>query len=54
MSSTEPYDAREGSRDPKTDPAAVGEKSVEQPDGDGGAVVHQEPVPEPGTGANGA
>ncbi|MCW2666376.1 MAG: hypothetical protein JWN57_1338 [Frankiales bacterium] len=53
MSSPHPYDARQGSGDPKTDPAAVGERSVEQPDGDGGAVVHQEPVPEPGTGAGG-
>jgi hypothetical protein len=38
---TEPdtYDAREGSGDPATDPAAIGETSFEQPDGDGGAVV---------------
>lgn len=33
------YDAREGSGDPASDPAAIGEKSFEQPDGDGGAVV---------------
>jgi hypothetical protein len=32
------YDAREGSGDPATDPAAVGERSFEQPDADGGAV----------------
>ncbi len=32
------YDARKGSGDPETDPAAVGEVSFEQPDGDGGAV----------------
>jgi hypothetical protein len=38
---TEPdtHDAREGSGDPATDPAAIGEKSFEEPDGDGGAVV---------------
>lgn len=37
---TEPaFDAREGSGDPETDPAAMGEVSVENPDGDGGAVV---------------
>lgn len=40
---TEPtYDARKGSGDPETDPAAMGELSVEQPDGDGGAVVEGE------------
>lgn len=38
----EPYDARTGSGDPLSDPAAVGETSVEQPDGDGGAVPEQE------------
>jgi hypothetical protein len=32
------YDAREGSGDPATDPAAVGERSFEEPDADGGAV----------------
>ena len=32
------YDARDGSGDPETDPAAVGEVSFEQPDGDGGAA----------------
>jgi hypothetical protein len=32
------YDARQGSGDPETDPAAVGEVSFEDPDGDGGAV----------------
>ena len=32
------YDAREGSGDPETDPAAVGERSFEEPDADGGAV----------------
>ncbi len=32
------YDAREGSGDPGSDPAAVGETSFEEPDGDGGAV----------------
>jgi hypothetical protein len=54
VTSAQPYDARQGSGDPKTDPAAVGEQSVQEPDGDGGAVVHQDPVPEPGTGAQGA
>lgn len=40
---TEPaFDAREGSGDPETDPAAMGEASAEQPDGDGGAVVVDE------------
>ena len=32
------YDAREGSGDPETDPAAMGEESFEHPDADGGAV----------------
>jgi hypothetical protein len=36
---TETLDAREGSGDPETDPAAIGERSFEEPDGDGGAVV---------------
>ncbi len=41
---TEPaYDAREGSGDPETDPAAMGEVSAENPDADGGAVVDGEP-----------
>lgn len=35
---TTPYDARSGDGDPLHDPAAAGEASVEQPDGDGGAV----------------
>ena len=37
-SSADAYDAREGSGDPETDPAAVGELSFEEPDADGGAV----------------
>ena len=37
-SSTDAYDAREGSGDPETDPAATGEVSFEEPDADGGAV----------------
>ena len=37
------YDARSGSGDPETDPAAVGERSFEQPDADGGAAP-DEPV----------
>ena len=32
------FDARQGSGDPETDPAAVGERSFEEPDADGGAV----------------
>ena len=44
---TEPaYDAREGSGDPETDPAAMGEVSAENPDGDGGAVVEDGLPPE--------
>ena len=42
MSTPEPYDARRGDGDPLHDPAAVGEVSHEQPDGDGGAVPEQE------------
>ena len=37
--SSDAYDARTGSGDPETDPAAVGEVSFEEPDGDGGAVA---------------
>jgi hypothetical protein len=32
------HDAREGSGDPATDPAAAGERSFAEPDADGGAV----------------
>ena len=32
------FDARDGSGDPETDPAAMGEKSFAKPDADGGAV----------------
>lgn len=39
---TKPYDARDGDGDPAHDPAAVGETSAEQPDGDGGAVPPDE------------
>lgn len=38
---TEPvhtHDAREGSGDPTSDPAVIGERSFERPDGDGGAT----------------
>jgi hypothetical protein len=35
---TDTHDARQGSGDPETDPAAVGERSFEEPDADGGAV----------------
>ena len=41
--SSDAYDARDGSGDPETDPAAVGERSFEEPDGDGGAAP-EEPV----------
>jgi hypothetical protein len=34
----ETHDARDGSGDPSTDPATIGERSFEEPDGDGGAV----------------
>ena len=44
------YDARQGSGDPRTDPAAVGEVSAGEPDGDGGATPHDATAPEPGTG----
>ena len=37
-SSPDAYDARKGSGDPETDPAAAGEASFEEPDADGGAV----------------
>jgi hypothetical protein len=39
---TPTHDAREGSGDPTTDPAAAGEVSAENPDGDGGAVVDEQ------------
>ncbi|MCW2608401.1 MAG: hypothetical protein JWO60_3094 [Frankiales bacterium] len=42
MTDPKPYDARSGSGDPLTDPAAVGETSAESPDGDGGAVPAEE------------
>jgi hypothetical protein len=45
------YDAREGSGDPTTDPAAAGEVSAAQPDADGGAVPNEPEVAEPGTGS---
>jgi hypothetical protein len=49
---TEPgsYDAREGSGDPTTDPAAIGEVRLGAKDGDGGAVPDAPSFPEPGTG----
>ena len=50
MTTPDSYDAREGSGDPRTDPAAAGEASVAEPDGDGGAVPAEPSVPEPGTG----
>jgi hypothetical protein len=41
------YDARDGSGDPTTDPAAAGEVSAAHPDGDGGAVVERAPSQDP-------
>ncbi|MDP9406992.1 MAG: hypothetical protein M3P95_03640 [Actinomycetota bacterium] len=38
MSENPGYDARKGSGDIETDPAAMGEVSYADPDGDGGAV----------------
>ena len=36
------HDAREGSGDPATDPAALGEEQFENPDGDGGGAPPQD------------
>ena len=44
------YDARTGDGDPRHDPAAVGEVSAHEPDGDGGATPDAQDRPEPGTG----
>jgi hypothetical protein len=41
----ETHDARDSTGDPETDPAAMGEVSFEQPDGDGGAVPDGADVP---------
>ena len=38
MTEPETHDAREGTGEPATDPAAMGEVSFENPDADGGAV----------------
>ena len=35
------HDAREGSGDPATDPAALGEEQFAHPDGDGGATPQE-------------
>ena len=43
MTQPDTHDAREGSGDPVTDPAAVGELSFQEPDGDGGAVPEDAP-----------
>ena len=45
--STPQHDARQDDGDPRFDPAAVGEVSAAEPDGDGGAVP---PVPRPDQG----
>ena len=47
MSESPGYDARQGSGDIETDPAAMGEVSAAEPDGDGGAVPRDRS--EPGT-----
>lgn len=44
MTQPDSYDAREGSGDPRTDPAAAGEVSAAHPDGDGGAVPDEAEV----------
>lgn len=44
---SQPYDARQGDGDPRHDPAAVGEQSAAEPDGDGGATPADEDVVEP-------
>ena len=49
MTQPDSHDARNGTGDPATDPAAIGERSFEEPDGDGGAVV--EGTDESGAGA---
>lgn len=51
MTHPEQYDARQGSGDPLTDPAAAGETSIAEPDGDGGATPHDDVRPEPGDGS---
>lgn len=38
------HDARDGSGDPRSDPAAMGEARFEEPDGDGGAVPDSAPA----------
>ena len=48
--STPTHDARTGDGDPERDPAAMGERSAAEPDGDGGAAPGAQDVPEPGTG----
>lgn len=50
MTEPDSYDAREGSGDPMTDPAAMGEERLDAEDGDGGAVPNEQVFPEPGTG----
>lgn len=48
MSEKQGYDAREGSGDIETDPAAMGEVSAAHPDGDGGAVADEGTLTERG------
>lgn len=45
------HDARQGDGDPLHDPAAIGEASASDPDGDGGATPGAQDLPEPGTGS---
>ncbi|CAA9309037.1 MAG: hypothetical protein AVDCRST_MAG16-15 [uncultured Frankineae bacterium] len=49
MTQPDTADARDGSGDPESDPAAIGERSFEEPDGDGGAVPQEAPEQHPGT-----
>ena len=43
------HDARDGDGDPRHDPAAIGERRLQEQDADGGATPHEQDVPEPGT-----
>ena len=45
MTAPDSHDARAGSGDPETDPAAMGEESFAHPDGDGGAVPDEADEP---------
>ena len=45
MTQPDSHDARDSTGDPETDPAAIGELSFEDPDGDGGAVPEGADLP---------